>query len=147
MFARADTVNINRRSYPKVRGSELLSSAWRRIGDRVLLLHLQRLQPCRPHPAHSRIALSDAQRLLAREVARYQREHIAPGAALGELDHPSYASEFFRSLNLANVSHQVRACACAFCAASLHSRLHQPVACCWLRQENPQPGKCQPPGV
>ncbi|KAI8469409.1 MAG: Prohead core protein protease-domain-containing protein [Monoraphidium minutum] len=63
MFARADTVNINMRSYPK--------------------------------------------RLLQREVSRYKREHLTPGTALGELDHPSYASELFRALNLPNVSHQV----------------------------------------
>lgn len=47
------------------------------------------------------------QRLLKREVARYKQQHIQTGTALGELDHPSYASEFFRSLNLPNISHQV----------------------------------------
>jgi len=63
MFARADAVNTNRRSYPK--------------------------------------------HLLQREVARYQRQHVSRGTALGELDHPSYESQLFRSLNLPNVSHQV----------------------------------------
>lgn len=32
---------------------------------------------------------------------------MAPGTALGELNHPSYFSSYFRSLNLPNVSHQV----------------------------------------
>uniref|UniRef100_A0A7S1XAC1 Uncharacterized protein n=1 Tax=Tetraselmis chuii TaxID=63592 RepID=A0A7S1XAC1_9CHLO len=45
--------------------------------------------------------------ILKREVDRYQRTHIRHGTALGELDHPSYVSPTFRSLNLMNVSHQV----------------------------------------
>jgi len=44
---------------------------------------------------------------LKREVRRYVRTHIRNGTALGELDHPSYTSPTFRSLNLGNISHQV----------------------------------------
>ncbi|GFR45687.1 hypothetical protein Agub_g7102 [Astrephomene gubernaculifera] len=45
--------------------------------------------------------------ILEREVARFIAEHIVPGTALGELDHPNYASKYFKCLNLPNVSHQV----------------------------------------
>lgn len=45
--------------------------------------------------------------VLQREVARYEREHIQGGTALGELDHPNYASRYFKNLNLPNISHQV----------------------------------------
>lgn len=47
------------------------------------------------------------QSILKREVDRYQRLHMKGGTALGELDHPSYLSPTFRSLNLSNISHQV----------------------------------------
>jgi len=40
-------------------------------------------------------------------VQRYKQLHIRNGTALGELDHPSYVSPSFRSINLGNVSHQV----------------------------------------
>ena len=46
--------------------------------------------------------------VLKREAARFEHERINSGTALGEVDHPSYNSNFFRSLNLANISHQVR---------------------------------------
>jgi hypothetical protein len=46
-------------------------------------------------------------RLLVREVRAYNRSHVARGTALGELEHPSYASSLFRSLNVPNTSHQV----------------------------------------
>jgi hypothetical protein len=45
--------------------------------------------------------------VLKREVARFEKEHIQQGTALGEVDHPNYASRYFRNLNLPNVSHQV----------------------------------------
>ncbi|KAG2455019.1 hypothetical protein HYH02_000844 [Chlamydomonas schloesseri] len=45
--------------------------------------------------------------ILEREVSRFEAEHILPGTALGELDHPNYASKYFKCLNLPNVSHQV----------------------------------------
>ncbi|KAG2489869.1 hypothetical protein HYH03_011671 [Edaphochlamys debaryana] len=45
--------------------------------------------------------------ILEREVSRFEAEHIVPGTALGELDHPNYASKYFKCLNLPNVSHQV----------------------------------------
>eukprot|EP00198_Chlamydomonas_reinhardtii_P008187 XP_001697524.1 predicted protein [Chlamydomonas reinhardtii] len=45
--------------------------------------------------------------ILEREVSRFETEHILPGTALGELDHPNYASKYFKCLNLPNVSHQV----------------------------------------
>lgn len=45
--------------------------------------------------------------VLKREVARFEREHIQQGTALGEVDHPNYSSRYFRNLNLPNVSHQV----------------------------------------
>eukprot|EP00873_Tetraselmis_striata_P014911 jgi/Tetstr1/435175/TSEL_002631.t1 len=45
--------------------------------------------------------------ILKREVDRYQQLHMKGGTALGELDHPSYLSPTFRSLNLSNISHQV----------------------------------------
>lgn len=45
--------------------------------------------------------------VLQREVARYEKEHIQGGTALGELDHPNYASRYFKNLNLPNISHQV----------------------------------------
>ncbi|PNH07500.1 hypothetical protein TSOC_006044 [Tetrabaena socialis] len=47
------------------------------------------------------------QHILEREVSRFEAEHILPGTALGELDHPNYASKYFKCLNLPNVSHQV----------------------------------------
>lgn len=47
------------------------------------------------------------QYLLKREVDKFEREHIAKGTALGELDHPNYASRYFKCLNLPNISHQV----------------------------------------
>jgi hypothetical protein len=45
--------------------------------------------------------------ILRPEVARFRAQHVARGSALGELNHPSYYSSYFRSLNLPNVSHQV----------------------------------------
>ena len=45
--------------------------------------------------------------VLKREAARFERERIASGTALGEVDHPSYNSQYFRCINLANISHQV----------------------------------------
>jgi hypothetical protein len=45
--------------------------------------------------------------ILQREVARFKQEHVQKGTALGELNHPSYFSSYFRHLNLPNVSHQV----------------------------------------
>lgn len=48
------------------------------------------------------------QHILEREVSRFESEHIIPGTALGELDHPNYASKYFKCLNLPNISHQVR---------------------------------------
>lgn len=45
--------------------------------------------------------------ILQREVARFKEQHVAKGSALGELNHPSYFSSYFRHLNLPNVSHQV----------------------------------------
>ncbi len=48
------------------------------------------------------------QYILKREVAKFAMEHIAKGTALGELDHPNYASNYFKCLNLPNISHQVR---------------------------------------
>ncbi|KAG1667579.1 hypothetical protein FOA52_014660 [Chlamydomonas sp. UWO 241] len=45
--------------------------------------------------------------VLKREVSKFEREHILPGTALGELDHPNYASRYFKCLNLPNISHQV----------------------------------------
>mmetsp|Transcript_32615 Transcript_32615/g.72047 ORF Transcript_32615/g.72047 Transcript_32615/m.72047 type:complete len:600 (+) Transcript_32615:290-2089(+) len=45
--------------------------------------------------------------ILKREVAKYEKEHIQKGTALGELDHPNYASRYFKCLNLPNISHQV----------------------------------------
>jgi hypothetical protein len=46
-------------------------------------------------------------RILRREVRRFRASHVRRGTALGELNHPSYYSAWFRSLNLPNVSHQV----------------------------------------
>jgi hypothetical protein len=40
-------------------------------------------------------------------VRRFKAQHICCGSALGELNHPSYYSAYFRSLNLPNISHQV----------------------------------------
>ena len=48
-----------------------------------------------------------SQHILKREVAKYEQEHITNGTALGELDHPNYASQYFKCLNLPNASHQV----------------------------------------
>mmetsp|Transcript_18408 Transcript_18408/g.46554 ORF Transcript_18408/g.46554 Transcript_18408/m.46554 type:complete len:728 (-) Transcript_18408:628-2811(-) len=45
--------------------------------------------------------------ILKREVAKFEQQHIVKGTALGELDHPNYASQYFKCLNLPNVSHQV----------------------------------------
>ncbi|GAX75735.1 hypothetical protein CEUSTIGMA_g3178.t1 [Chlamydomonas eustigma] len=45
--------------------------------------------------------------VLKREAARFEAERIQNGTAFGEVDHPSYNSCYFRSLNLANISHQV----------------------------------------
>lgn len=45
--------------------------------------------------------------ILQREVARFKEQHVRKGTALGELNHPSYFSSYFRHLNLPNVSHQV----------------------------------------
>lgn len=56
-----------------------------------------------PHPRDTHTP----QRLLVREVRRYKQQHVKTGTALGELDHPSYASDFFRVLNVPNISHQV----------------------------------------
>jgi hypothetical protein len=47
------------------------------------------------------------QPVLKREVSRFKAQHIRCGSALGELNHPSYYSAYFRSLNLPNISHQV----------------------------------------
>lgn len=47
------------------------------------------------------------QAVLKREVKRFKVQHIKTGTALGELNHPSYYSCYFRSLNLPNISHQV----------------------------------------
>ncbi len=52
--------------------------------------------------------LLPVQHILEREVSRFESEHIIPGTALGELDHPNYASKYFKCLNLPNISHQVR---------------------------------------
>ena len=49
-----------------------------------------------------------SQSIMKREVTQFKRQHIKQGTALGELNHPSYYSSYFRSLNLPNVSHQVR---------------------------------------
>lgn len=56
------------------------------------------LPACMPPPQY----------ILKREVSKYERDHIMKGNALGELDHPNYASRYFKCLNLPNVSHQVR---------------------------------------
>jgi len=45
--------------------------------------------------------------ILKREVAKFEQEHISRGTALGELDHPNYASRYFKCMNLPNISHQV----------------------------------------
>ena len=45
--------------------------------------------------------------LLQREASVFYSAHVRMCRALGELDHPPPASPTFRSLNLANVSHQV----------------------------------------
>eukprot|EP00882_Tetradesmus_deserticola_P030328 GHRQ01034043.1.p2 GENE.GHRQ01034043.1~~GHRQ01034043.1.p2 ORF type:complete len:153 (+),score=77.05 GHRQ01034043.1:309-767(+) len=45
--------------------------------------------------------------ILRREVRRFKRAHIRCATALGELNHPSYYSAYFCSLNLPNISHQV----------------------------------------
>lgn len=45
--------------------------------------------------------------ILQREVASFKEQHVRQGTALGELNHPSYFSSYFRHLNLPNVSHQV----------------------------------------
>ena len=37
--------------------------------------------------------------VLKREAARFEVERIMTGTALGEVDHPSYNSRYFRSLN------------------------------------------------
>lgn len=42
--------------------------------------------------------------LLKREVKRYQ-SYIRCGTAVGELDHPSYASPYFTQVSFANISH------------------------------------------
>lgn len=70
--------------------------------------HLCELLPlhCCSSPPHAR-NFGLAQNILEREVARYDVEHIRRGTALGELDHPNYASKYFKCLNLPNVSHQV----------------------------------------
>jgi hypothetical protein len=47
------------------------------------------------------------QAVLKREVRRFKAQHVRCGSALGELNHPSYYSAYFRSLNLPNISHQV----------------------------------------
>lgn len=47
------------------------------------------------------------QYILKREVAKFEVDHILKGTALGELDHPNYASRYFKCLNLPNISHQV----------------------------------------
>ena len=46
-------------------------------------------------------------RVLMREVAKYVKDQVKSGCALGELDHPSYSCPTFKYLNLPNVSHQV----------------------------------------
>ena len=45
--------------------------------------------------------------ILQREVSRFKEQHVRKGTALGELNHPSYFSSYFRALNLPNISHQV----------------------------------------
>ena len=52
------------------------------------------------------------QHILKREVAKFEQQHILNGTALGELDHPNYASQYFKCLNLPNASHQVRVVSC-----------------------------------
>jgi hypothetical protein len=52
------------------------------------------------------------QHVLKREIKRFKYACIQTGTAIGELDHPSYSSQFFRHLNLGNASHQVRARGC-----------------------------------
>ncbi|MEW5308752.1 MAG: hypothetical protein WDW38_000686 [Sanguina aurantia] len=44
--------------------------------------------------------------ILKREVLKFEKEHVLNGTALGELDHPNYASRYFKFLNLPNISHQ-----------------------------------------
>jgi hypothetical protein len=44
---------------------------------------------------------------LKRVAKRYARAVVARGLALGELDHPSYATPFYRRVSLANASHVV----------------------------------------
>jgi len=56
--------------------------------------------------------------ILKREVRRFRQQHIKQGTALGELNHPSYYSNYFRSLNLPNISHQVRALRRLSCAGA-----------------------------
>lgn len=44
---------------------------------------------------------------LERAARAFQRGAVASGAALGELDHPSYGSSLYRAVSLANASHAV----------------------------------------
>ncbi len=75
-----------------------------------------------PRPSHAAIhiaglfAVADTRNInhrvypkaiLKREVNRFEKERIKSRTALGELDHPNYASRYFRSLNLPNITHQV----------------------------------------
>lgn len=53
------------------------------------------------------VAHMHMQNILKREVAKFEQLRILTGTALGELDHPNYASQYFKCLNLPNVSHQV----------------------------------------
>ena len=48
--------------------------------------------------------------ILDREVGVYYGRHVIHQRALGELDHPAGTSNTFRSLNAANVSHQILDC-------------------------------------
>ena len=48
--------------------------------------------------------------ILEREVGVYYGRHVIHQRALGELDHPAGTSNTFRSLNAANVSHQILDC-------------------------------------
>jgi len=61
-------------------------------------------------PSCNNCLLSDCllQYILKREVAKFEVDHIHRGTALGELDHPNYASRYFKCMNLPNISHQVR---------------------------------------
>lgn len=102
IFARADTKNNNKRVYPKVSACPCR-----------LVLHLS-CRPAHSHEPTTCMLLPNLQALLCREAAKFEQERIVSGTALGELDHPNYASRYFKCLNLANVSHQVSTHAACF---------------------------------